>query len=153
MRVRLPRFQIIFYDPNAYVINHYNLLVASKNYSKKILYSKQNMNLIKILLKTGALSHYTLVKYTNTRSKFFKKNVNVFFIKFAIYHFKNSPFFKTIRLISTQSKSFTITLQTIKLVTPIFKTSLFILSTPKGLLTHKEALKLGTGGILICSLN
>lgn len=142
MRVRLPRFQIIFYDPNAYVINHYNLLVASKASSKKIIYTKQNLNLIKILLKTGAISHYTVVNFKHK-----------YFIKFSIYNFKNSPFFKTIRLISTQSKSFTISLQTIKLLTPTFKTSLFVLSTSKGLLTNTEALRLGTGGILICVLN
>jgi len=82
-----------------------------------------------------------------------KKNKINFFIKFTVFHFKNSPFYKTIRLVTTQSKSFSITLTTIKLMLPVFKTSLFILSTPLGLLTHAEALKLGTGGLIICVLN
>jgi ribosomal protein S8 len=152
VRVRLPRFQIIYYDSNAYIANHYNLLVTSKNHSKTIPSTKKKLKLIKALFKVGAISHYTLVKY-NYSAKLHKKNTTKFFIKFSVFHFKNSPFYKTIRLVTTQSKSFSVTLDTIKLITPIFKTSLFILSTPLGVLTHTEALKLGTGGLILYILN
>lgn len=146
MRVRLPRFQFISSDPNSYIINHYNLLITSKKKSKVVRFTNQNLKLVKVLFKAGAINHYTLVKLG-------KKNKINFFIKFTVFHFKNSPFYKTIRLVTTQSKSFSITLTTIKLMLPVFKTSLFILSTPLGLLTHAEALKLGTGGLIICVLN
>jgi ribosomal protein S8 len=146
VRVRFPRFQFISSDPNSYIINHYNLLITSKKKSKTVRFTNQNLKLIKILFKAGAVNHYTLIKLG-------KKNKINLFIKFTVFHFKNSPFYKTIRIVTTQSKSFSITLGTIKLLLPIFKTSLFILSTPLGLLTHAEALKLGTGGLIVCILN
>ena len=153
MRVRLPRFQIIYYDSNAYIANHYNLLVTSKNHSKTIPSTKKNLKLIKALFNVGAINHYTIIKSNRGATTLLKKNMVKFFIKFSIFHFKNSPFYKTIRLVTTQSKTFSITLDTIKLITPLFKTSVFILSTPLGLLTHTEALKLGTGGLILYILN
>jgi ribosomal protein S8 len=71
------------------------------------------------------------------------------YIKFTIFFYKNLPFFKKILNISTLSKSFYITYKTLKLLRTVFKSSLIILSTPYGLVSHKEATSIGSGGKII----
>ena len=128
------------------------MLVSSKKKSKKIIFTKKNFKLIKTLFKVGAISHFTVLNI-NLKPKFFAKNHVKTYIKFTVFFFKSTPFFKNIRQVSTPSKKFTITVETLKLITPIFKTSVFILSTPFGILTNKEALRLKTGGQILFMLN
>jgi ribosomal protein S8 len=101
-----------------------------------IIFTKKNKKLIQILFKTGAISHYTLIKVLK-KSRSTKKKTLKIFIKFTIFFFKSLPFYKNIRQVSTPSKTFTITNSTLKLVTPIFKTSIFILSTPLHVLKER----------------
>lgn len=67
--------------------------------------------------------------------------------------YKNAPFYKSIRYVSTPSKKHTVTLRALKLLKTAVRASILILSTPYGLVTHTQAIKLKTGGIIICVLS
>jgi ribosomal protein S8 len=64
--------------------------------------------------------------------------------------FKNTPFFKSLRLVSTPSKKHTTTIKGLRIINLSIKASVIILSTPYGIINHREALRIGTGGTILC---
>lgn len=146
MWVRIPYFQnIITNCPYSYVSNHYNLLVSKKHRFKSITFNKSTIKIVKILYRSGVITNFIVTKNLPNN-----KQPN---IKFTVLFYKNSSFFKKIKLISTPSKQFFVTKTTLKLSQKVFKTSLIIISTNKGLLTHQEAIALGLGGKVIYIIN
>ena len=79
-----------------------------------------------------------------------KKNLTLPYIILTIPFFKQKPFFKSIKLISTSSKKYNISLKALKLISNSLRSSFAILSTPYGVITHTEAIRLKTGGLLLC---
>jgi len=98
------------------------------------------------LYRSGVITNFIIIKNSI-------KSSNQLSIKFTVLFYKNSPFFKKIKLISTPSKQFFITKSALKLSQKVFKTSLIIISTNKGLLTHQEADALGLGGKVVYIVN
>jgi ribosomal protein S8 len=74
-------------------------------------------------------------------------------IKISPLLFKKSGFFKGLKLISTPSKAFFINLKSLILLNKAIGEAIVIISTSKGLLTHKQAIRLGLGGKLICIIS
>lgn len=72
---------------------------------------------------------------------------------FVPFFYKNTPHYKNIRYVSTPSKKHIISLQALLILTSSIRASILILSTSYGLMTHTEALRLKTGGIIMCVLN
>ena len=68
----------------------------------------------------------------------------------SVPFYKKMPFFKSIRLISTPSKKHRLSLKSLNLLNKTLKASVLILSTDKGILTHREALKFKIGGLALC---
>ena len=140
MWVRVPYFQLINgICPYNYISNHYNLTVSKHHAFKNIKLTKKTLLITKTLYRTGVISNFILVSPK--------------LIKFTVFFYKNSPFFKKIQLVSSQSKNFFININALVLTKKVFKSSLIILSTPKGLLTSKESISLGTGGQVIFIIN
>ncbi len=125
--------------PYTYVSNNYNFILSSKKRSKSIKYTKSVFNLVQVLYRSGIISSFTL--FTN-----YKKQL---LISITIFFYKNVPFFKKINTISTLSKKFYISKSTLSLSKLVFKSSLILLSTSAGVINHKEALKIGVGGVLV----
>lgn len=76
-----------------------------------------------------------------------KKNKFIFFIKLLYY--KNLQILKNFKLYTKKSHFFLISLKALKLINKKTSTSVFIISSSYGLLTHNEALKKNTGGLLV----
>jgi ribosomal protein S8 len=96
-----------------------------------------------MLYKVGAIKNYVLVKN--------EKKINKIILTPSFY--KNAPFYKNIRYVSTPSKKHTVTLKALRLLLTALRASILILSTPYGLVTHREAIRLKTGGVIICALS
>jgi ribosomal protein S8 len=124
-----------------YVISHFNILNSKKLKYKKILNTKKTLELIQVLHSQGVLASYTILPSTNK---------NISYIYFAAIYFKHLPFYSTLRLVSTASKKHYISLSALKLLTKSIGNSLVIMQTSKGLLSHKEALNLNLGGVVLC---
>jgi len=71
-------------------------------------------------------------------------------IRFSVLLYKGTPFFKGVRLVSSPSRRHTISLTALRVAAVPLGASTLILSTSRGLISHREALRLGTGGLILC---
>ena len=121
------------------LISLINLITRSKRRNIKVHVSKNTSKIIKLLASTGALT------YIQTSCRQFYISIN---------KYKLIPFFSQFKLISSKNKSTYITLNGLKRIRTALGSSQLIIETSKGLITHTEAIKIGTGGkvlILISS--
>lgn len=141
-----PAFPIMPYNSLAYLINHINIATTRKKPKIKILITRKTLPLLKVLHKVGCISRYVQVsKYQN--------QLKLSYVFLTIPFFKQKPFFKSIRLVSTASKSYNISLIALRAIAGSVRSSLLILSTPYGVIDHSEALRLKTGGLLLCIIH
>ena len=108
-----------------------------------MLYNSKTLRLVALLNSLGYLS-YVLLNNENSVKKY---------MMFTPFFFKNTSFYRSLALISTPVKKFTLTLKALIILNRSLKNSFLILETSKGLLTHKEALKFGVGGFILCLLS
>ena len=134
------------YNPVAYLINHVNIATTRKKPKIKILVTGKMLPLLKTMHKLGCISRYVFLTKNNT-------NTQLKHVVLTIPFFKQKPFFKSIRLVSTPSKKYTISLKALRLVSNSLRSSYAILSTPYGVINHREAIKLKTGGLIICIIH
>lgn len=133
---------IITNESNSYLISHINLALSKKLSNNTILFSKKLLSVVRILYKIGCIYKFNI----------FLKNKKKF-IRFTCFFYKNKPFFKGVRLISTSSRKYTISLHALMILTKSLNSSILILSTSKGILTHYEAIKLRIGGLIMFVIN
>jgi ribosomal protein S8 len=124
--------------------------MSRKKLSIKLKYTKKTLTLVKVLTKIGYISNYAIITTKENSHIIQQPTSHNTFIYINTLFFKNTTFFKTLRLVSTPSKKHTISLQALRVVNTSIKSSLLILSTPHGIIDHKEALRLRTGGIILC---
>lgn len=101
------------------------------------------LKVLRLLKKIGLLNSYLLNGGSNKFSK----------VKISPFFYRNSAFFKNIRLVTTPSKCFNIRLRTLQIVCKSLGESIIILETSRGILTHKEALKLRVSGKILLVLS
>ena len=135
-----PRVSNMRYNSYAYVINHLNLAITRKKLFIKIKHTRKTLELVKALYKVGYINSFSVSTgdYKNS------------FIYISPSFFKNTPFFKAVRLVSTPSKKHFTTLKALYVMDKTLNSSIIILSTPQGLIDHKEAIRMRTGGIILC---
>jgi ribosomal protein S8 len=127
-------------EPNEYVISHINLALTKKLHSTTIVYSRRTLNIVNILYRVGVIHRFFILNKPNSVKR----------IRFTVFFYKSQPFFKSIRLVSSSSKKYTLTLKSLILLKRSLKSSILILSTSKGILTHNEAIKHKIGGLGVC---
>jgi ribosomal protein S8 len=103
----------------------------------------QMLKILRLLKKIGLLNSYLL----NGNVMGLRK------VKVSPFFYKNSAFFKNIKLVTTPAKRFNIKLKTLQIVCKSLGESIIILETSKGILTHKEALKLRISGKVLLVLS
>ena len=141
-----PVFPIILCNSYAYTINHLNLTTTKKLFKVKIINTKKSLSLIKALNSVGCVNKYLIIN-SNDKSK------TSSYIYLSIPFYKTIPFFKSVRLISTPSKHHHVSLKGLKLMSIPLNSSILILSTPKGIITHSQALKYRLGGRILCIIH
>ena len=134
------------YNSNALLTNHINIAISRKLLRTTVKSSKSLLRLVKVLFEIGCIHHYVIF------NKYFNKNNFNTFVKFTVLFYKGKSFYKSIKLVTTTARKYTISLKALQILNSTLKASIFILSTSKGIITHKEAIKLNIGGILLCVL-
>ena len=134
------------YSSYSYVLNKLNLVLGKQKPQVSIKYSKINYTIVYLLYKIGCLNNFVI--YTKKIQNVYQK-----LIYFSIFFYKNSPFFKQIKLISSSSKKHTITYKALKIINQSIGSSILLISTSHGLMTHRQALNVKLGGLLIAVLN
>lgn len=98
-------------------------------------YTKISLNIVKILQDEGFIRGFSIDSSKKMIKTFLRYNNNTIFIK-------------KIKRISKPSRRVFFSLKFLASLN--FNAGIFLISTPKGLMTHKKALKLGLGGEAIC---
>jgi len=140
-------FPTLFLNSYVYLVNHINFLNTQKLLKTKIRFNKKIFLLLKSLNTIGCVSKFNLVKSQKAKS------IRLKYIYISVPIYKTTPFFKSIRLISTSSKKHYVSLSAIQLLLNTLKSSIIILSTSYGIITHKEAIAKKTGGLLLCIIH
>lgn len=141
-----PAFPTMQYNSFAYVINHLNIASTRKKPKIKIAVTTKTLLLIKALHKVGCIHRFIICsKQVGTRQMRYAYISTPFF--------KQTPFFKSVRLVSTPSRRHTISLKSLKTTAGSIRSSIIILSTPYGVVDHREALRLRTGGLILCFIS
>lgn len=134
-----PVFPTIIYNYNiSYLLNLININKAHKILFFKIPFTQKNLKFLIFLKKFNLINKYILIKENNKIK-----------IKIFLYYYKNKKICHTFKLISKPSNKFTVSYKALRLLNKKSGSSLFILSTSYGLISHKEALKLKITGIVI----
>ena len=110
-----------------------------------MLFTKKTHALLTALRAVGCVDKFVIV------SRIIRSSGRVVkLIRFSVLLYKGKPFFKGVRLVSSPSKKHTISLRALRIAAVSIGSSVIILSTPKGLVSHREAISLGTGGLVLC---
>lgn len=121
-----------------YVTNQVNLNIAKKNLRFTIICNKTTLSILNLLKTSGLiLNYYLIIKNNQTSAVVY------------IYFYKKTLLFRNFKIISTASRSFFITRKVLFLIEKRTLNSIFVLSTPKGIISHKKALQEGIGGKLL----
>ena len=123
----------------SYLLSMLNINKLHKNLSFNIIFNKKNLRIVIFLKKLNLIYKYTLIN---------KKNI--IFIKINLYFYKNKSPASFFKIVSKPSKKFFISYKSLRLLTKKTGNSIFLVSTPKGILTHKDAIKLKTSGFIVC---
>lgn len=134
-----PMFPIMQTNPYIYLVNHVNLLNTQKLLQTKIRVNKKILSLIRALNLIGCIHKFQLVKGGSRQ-----------YVYITVPFYKNTPFFKSVRVISTPSKKHSISFDALKLITKTLNASILLLSTNHGIINHLEALDKKVGGIALC---
>jgi len=130
-------FQILMTQLNyTYLINHLKLNIARKNYFFDIKVNNKILKLIKVFYKLNIIRRFVLL----TPYKY--RIYTTWFDRYSsILNLKNY---------SRTSNPIRIRLNSLNILKTNTYNSYLILSTPKGILTHQEAIHYKVGGFLIC---
>ena len=134
------------YNSMAYVVNHVNLTTSRKEGKTTMLLTRKTYPLIKVLHQVGCIHKFLITRKTT-------KGVTNRYVTLSAFFYKSTPFFKGLRLVSTPSKRHTVSLRALRIIDNYLYASTMILSTPKGFMHHRDALRRGTGGLIVCMLS
>ena len=122
----------------SYVTNLININKASKTLVFNINFSKHNLIFLKFFKKFSVIHKFLIVR-----------NNNKTFIRIYLYYYKNKPTCSNFTLLSKPSKKFYISHKAMRLLKKRSGSSIFIISTPRGVLSHQDAILKKTGGIVL----
>jgi ribosomal protein S8 len=101
------------------------------------------IHILLLFKRLGLINSFLLI---NTLNKYL-------LVKLSPFFYKNTPFFKGLRLVSTPSKRFNIKLRTLQILEKSLGETIVILETSHGIITHRDALRLKIGGKILFVLN
>lgn len=134
-----PMFPIIKYnDSFTYVINHLNIATSHKKIYIDIIYTKKNLFFLSFLKKNSLLHNFHLLS----------KNGNVF-LRLYPFYFKNLSIMKSFKIVSSPSRKFYVSLKSLLVIKKRIGSSIYLISTPKGILNIDQAINLKSGGFLL----
>ena len=139
-----PAFPNIQYPPQLQLINNLNIALSRKRLKGNAFFSKKNLRLVKILYHFGVIKSYVIVKADKP---------NYYKIKFSIFFYKHATFFNHVGFISTSSKKFYVSLAALKKLILFSSSSIYILNTSYGLISHFQAIRYKIGGVIACIIS
>ena len=120
---------------NSFFINQLKMCIANKNFFFDINLTNQIKPMLNLFLRLNFIRRY--IHLTKIKIRVFPNWVSERSTLKKVRFFQKNP-------------SPTLSLRSLTILNTHTFNSLLVLNTPYGLITHKEALRLKTGGFLIC---
>ena len=131
------------YNSTAFLVNHINFAVATKKRWILFKYTKKTLQVLTLLKRIGVIQFYIISKSFGSTK----------LIKLSPFFYKDTPFFRRIKLVSTPSKRFNLKLRTLQILNLSLGETIVVLETSHGIITHTDALKLKIGGKILLVIN
>jgi ribosomal protein S8 len=122
----------------SYIINLININKLRKNLYFFLLFTVKNYQFVKILKKFNVIHDFRLIK----KNKFV-------YIKITLFFYKNNIICYNFKIITRPAKIFNISYNSLVLLSKKTNSSIFFISTSKGILSHKEAILQKKGGMVL----
>ena len=124
-------------------LSHLRINIAKKNLFFKIALNNQEIAMMQLLTQKGVIRRFFKLHITTNNKEMY-----------IVYPNHTLADNNNIRLVlfSRNADSLKLSLNALKLINTASGASSYILKTHKGLLTHQEAIRYKTGGILVCLL-
>ena len=137
-------FPILLYNYYAsYLFNLINLSILHKKIYVDVFFTNRILNLLVVLQK---------FKFVNNFFIFKNKKKNKIFIRIYFFYYKNASPNKLGKLILKPSHMVPISLKAINLLSKRSGSTIFLISTSSGIITHFEALKKKKSGYIFAYL-
>lgn len=120
-----------------------NLLISQRKKAIKVTFSCQSLTFLKLFTNLGLINNYIIQAGNTAGGKLTR------YIWFTLFFYKARPFFRSLQLVSKPSKSYFIAFKSLKIISKLVGLSVLILETSRGVISHLEALRYRTGGILL----
>lgn len=134
-----PMFPNMLYSYSPYyVLSLANISRLKKNLSFYIKYTKKTSLVVKFFKKINFFENYVIVKINN-----------VLYFKVTPFYYKNLSYSAKFKIISNAERKYFISLKALVLINKRSGRSIYVISTSRGLMTHKMALKKKTSGFLL----
>ena len=127
----------MFKNPYIYLFNQLNFAIRRQNYYFILRFTQRNLPLLRHL------------RQLNVIRRFYYLNPNLLKV-FPSYNLRSPR--HLIKTYYRMRSRIVLRLSTLRLLRRSLGNSILLLETHKGLITHKEALRLGIGGVLVCRL-
>lgn len=124
-------------DPHAYTLNHIKINYAKRRLYFSLPFNKKIFIILKFLKKLSIISSFSLI---------WSKSKKIYYFKIILHYKYNRPLHGFIKLISNQKSRYSVSYAALKLLNRNLGDSLYVLSTPNGLMTHRDALNKRMGG-------
>jgi ribosomal protein S8 len=131
-------FPTIYNYNFSYLKNQISINKLHQNLSFNIIFNKKNLVFLKFLKRFNIIHKFIIIK----------KN-NLICFKVYIHYYKLKPLLPIFNILSKPSKKFLISYQALKLLHKRSGSSIFIVSTSRGVVPHLDAIKHKTGGFII----
>lgn len=135
--------KVLPYNSIAFLINHINFAIATRKKWILFRYTKKILRVLRLLKKIGIIQFYIASKNISSTQV----------VKLSPFFYKNTSFFRRIKLVSTPSKRFNLKLRTLQILNQSLGETIIILETSHGVMTHIDALRLKTGGKILLVIN
>jgi ribosomal protein S8 len=95
----------------------------------------KSLSIIKLLYSVRIIQNYVITTQNNVKC-----------ITFCSYYYKGVPYFSHFKVVSTPSKTQTVSFKALRVINKSLGNSILLLETDKGIVTHIDAISYGIGG-------
>ena len=125
--------------PYSYLVNSINIQASHKTLKITIHYSRKALILLRTLYTLGSVGNYYLSQNTKKEK----------FLNIYPTYYNLLPLSKHFKMLSTPSHTLFISHKALRLLNKRVGGASYLISTPRGILTHRQALKKKIGGAII----
>lgn len=130
---------LLYNHAYSYLINHIKINSAKKKLSFMLPFTRKIFQLLLVIKTEGFVSRYVVYKNKNGKK----------LVKIYLLFYRLTSLAKSFKMLSTPSKFHFISYSALRMVNKKLSNTVFVISTPRGLMPHSLALQQKIGGLVV----